>query len=151
MGCPKLLSLLDFNHFDHRVRSPSRARLLRSGNVEFIYVSALLFCSRFMGQIGTTVGQGLFLYSWSEMNNIIVIVFHRFSLSTQSVCKRLTALFFCQWIPWPRSQSEMLCGDTKQHVFLVYWFHISSTILPYPFQNPVIWCSHHKEEVMFQV
>jgi len=27
MGCPKLLSLLDFNHFDHRVRSPSRARV----------------------------------------------------------------------------------------------------------------------------
>ena len=27
MGCPKLLSLLDFNHFVHRVRSPSRARI----------------------------------------------------------------------------------------------------------------------------
>ena len=37
----------------------SHARWRGGGNVVFIYVSALLFCLRFMGQIGTTVGQGL--------------------------------------------------------------------------------------------
>ncbi len=36
----------------------------------FIYVSALLFCSRFMGQIGTSVGQGIFTQSRCDTNYI---------------------------------------------------------------------------------
>ena len=38
-GYPKLLSLLDFNHFVHRVRSPSRARIRKKDSIAAMSLS----------------------------------------------------------------------------------------------------------------
>ena len=68
-----LLVIIEFVGLS-RLRSPSRARWLKCGNVVFIYVSAVLFCSKIWGQMGTTWGQPDFITVFEDIYDIFGVL-----------------------------------------------------------------------------